>query len=590
VPRRWKVNGSRIALKTVQVTKTNEVGIVLNNADFASSIGAEIQGVEMSGFKCSTWLSSLCLLFAASAFGVQPSEVGAVAAGHPLAVNAGMNVLKRGGNAFDAAVAIAATLNVVEPMMSGVGGYGSIVIYNANTRQVRYLNGAGKFPKATDTNFMRPPIENYLGNRLGAKSVSVPGNVNSWYELHALGKLRWNGLFDDAIRHAEQGYEISTYAAGLIAGAFDQFPDYAKTIYGNHGKPLTSGEVLRQADLGRTLKSIAQYGPDAFYQGEIAAKIDRQMRVAGGFLSLEDLQGDKAQWWDPSVISFKGHDVYTMGTPGNGFTSLFALGVMEHVDPGRADYGSATSYHLLAEVLKKSVAVRLTTPGTPEAASRIHNEVLTAANFRKVAASVDPERSSPFLLNPGAEHENTTHFVVADRWGNVVSATQTLGNGFGSKILVEDTGIWLNNSMAFSTFEPKGNPMDPVAGQYKLSSNSPMIILKDGRPWAALGTPGGHTIPQNAAQIALNLIDRNMPMQAAIDAPKIAYLEDKDVLRIESGIADVVVSELQRKGHRLVTGPIGNAMGIRFESGPGQAIYDVGIDTRRDWHTAISYF
>ena len=544
----------------------------------------------MSGFKCSTWLSSLCLLFAGSAFGVQQSEVGAVAAGHPLAVDAGMNVLRRGGNAFDSAVAIAATLNVVEPMMSGVGGYGSILIYNAKTKQVRYLNGSGKFPIATDTDFMRPPTENYLGNRLGAKSVSVPGNVNSWYELHALGKLRWDSLFADAIRHAEQGYEVSTYAAGLISGAFDQFPDYAKTIYGNHGKPLISGEVLRQADLGRTLKSIAQDGPDAFYKGEIATKIDRQMRAAGGFLSLEDLHNDKAQWWDPSVISFKGRDVYTMGTPGNGFTSLFTLGVMEHVDPGKAGYESAASYHLLAEVLKKSVAVRLTTPGTSEAAPRIRNEILTAANFRKAAASLNPEHSSPFMLNPGAEHENTTHFVVADRWGNVVSATQTLGNGFGSKILVEDTGIWLNNSMAFSTFEPRGNPMDPVAAQYKLSSNSPMIILKDGQPWAALGTPGGHSIPQNAAQIALNLIDRNMTMQAAIDVPKIAYLEDKDLLRIESGIADAVVSELKRKGHRLVTGPIGNAMGIRFEHAPGQVNYDVGIDTRRDWHTAISHF
>ncbi|CAI8739448.1 Glutathione hydrolase proenzyme [Pseudomonas sp. IT-196MI5] len=535
-------------------------------------------------------LSGLLFLAPVSVLAGEKS-VGAVAAGHPLAAEAGMSVLKNGGNAFDAAVAVASTLNVVEPMMSGIGGYGSILIFDAKHKQIRYLNGSGKFPKKTNSDFMRPPVEGYKNNRLGAKSVSTPGNVNSWYELHrSYGAVPWEKLFTSAIQHAEQGYQLSSYSAQLIADNYDNFSDYARSFYGQGGKPLQPGNTLRQVDLGASLRVIAQEGPKAFYEGEIARRIDQEMKDSGGFLSLEDLRSDKAEWWAPSEITYKGYNVSTMGVPGNGFTSLFIMGVMEQFNFGQIDYGSPSYFHTLAEAQKKSVAVRLTHSGMPEAQLAIRNEILTADNFRQVKKSIDLERSSEFTLEPGSEHENTTHFVIADRWGNVVSATQTLGNGFGSKIMVEGTGIWLNNSMAFSTFEPKGNPMDPVAGKYKLSSNSPMIIMREGRPWAALGTPGGHTIPQNAAQVAINAIDRGMTMQEAIDAPKVAYIEDKDEMRVESSMPEEVVRALKTKGHRLATGAIGNAMGIRFHYGQDGISYDVGVDQRRDWHTAISNF
>lgn len=531
---------------------------------------------------------SVCL-FLFSLLAAAGENIGAVAAGHPLATAAGIRVLEKGGNAFDAAIAVASTLNVVEPMMSGVGGYGSILVFDASKGSIRYLNGNGKIPELTNSDLMRPPTEAYLRNRIGAKSVSTPSNAGAWYELHAsYGTRPWKELFSDAIGHAERGYALSTFASKIIAEQYVKFSDEARKIYGDGRRPLPPGSVLVQADLGATLRKIAQNGPGVLYQGDIASKIDAQMKMEGGFLTRKDLAREKPEWRAPVSIPYKGYEVYTIGFSGNGFTSLLAMGTVEKFNFSDAQQGSPVYFEKLAEVLKKSMEIRRTFPGTVAGAATIENQVLSDANFLKIAKDIDLDRVSKVPLYPGVEHENTTHFVVADRWGNIVSATQTLGDVFGSKILVQGTGIWLNNSLSFSTFEPKGNPMDPVAGESKLSSNAPILILRDKRPWAALGTPGGHTIPQNVAQISMNLIDKDMTMQRAIDAPKIAYIEDEDLLRVEEDMPEQVRSSLERKGHRLKIGPIGNAMGIRFRPTPDGVSYDVGIDHRRDWQTSIS--
>jgi len=209
-----------------------------------------------------------------------------------------------------------------------------------------------------------------------------------------------------------------------------------------------------------------------------------------------------------------------------------------------------------------------------------------------VAGAIDVTKASNFDEHSGKEGLNTTHFVVIDKWGNIVSSTQTLGLGFGSKVMIEGAGIWMNNSMAFSTFEPKGNPMDVFPGKYKLSSNSPIIIMKNELPWAAVGTPGGHTIPQNVAQIIINLIDFNMNMQEAIDAPKLAFFEENGVVCTESGLAETTVSSLKEMGHIIdndniasyigLSGKIGNAMGVKILRNQNDVSFDVGVDKRKD--------
>jgi gamma-glutamyltranspeptidase/glutathione hydrolase len=253
---------------------------------------------------------------------------------------------------------------------------------------------------------------------------------------------------------------------------------------------------------------IAKKETDPFYKGDIAKKMHKQIQELGGFLSLEDLMTDIAEWWDPIKVNYNGYDIYTMGTPGNGFSALFALGVLEQFNLANMKHNSSEYLHVLIEILKKSAEVRLTHSGSVEEQENIVNNILNRANFIKVAKNINLEKASEFNVNASKEGLNTTHFVVVDKWGNIVSSTQTLGLGFGSKVMIEGTGVWMNNSMAFSTFEPKGNPMDVFPGKYKLSSNSPIIIMKSGKPWAALGTPGGHTIPQNVAQIIVNLSNR----------------------------------------------------------------------------------
>lgn len=526
-------------------------------------------------------------------FGKDKQIDGAVASGHPLATQAGLEVLGKGGNAFDAAIAVAATLNVVEPAMSGLGGYGSTLIYDAQKKEIRYLNSSGKFPLATDSDLMRDPTTDYLKNRKGPKSISTPGNLNAWHEMHKkYGKLPWNDLFEQAIGYAKTGFPVSPYIAKLIASSFNEFSDYPKSFYGKNGHPLQEGEILVQKDLAKTYELIAASGVYPFYQGEIAVRIDKQMKELGSFLSLEDLRSDIAEWWDPISISYKGYDVYTMGTPGNGFSALFALGVMDQFPLQKLKHNSCEYLHVLTEVLKESCKVRLASSGSVEERSNIIDHILTQNNFSSIASEIDLTKASNFDERSEKEGMNTTHFVVIDKWGNIVSSTQTLGLGFGSKVMIEGTGIWMNNSMAFSTFEPKGNPMDVFPGKYKLSSNSPIIIMKNELPWAALGTPGGHTIPQNVAQIIINLIDFDMNMQEAIDAPKLAFFEENSVVCTENGIPKDTISSLKEMGHVIdndniasyigLSGKIGNAMGVKILRNDNDVSFDIGIDKRKD--------
>ncbi len=548
-------------------------------------------------------LSALCFLYLLCAplalLAEEEKYIGAVASGHPLATKAGLEVLEKGGNAFDAAIAVASTLNVVEPAMSGLGGYGSTLIYDAKKKEIRYLNSSGKFPAKTNSDLMRAPAADYLDNRKGPKSICTPGNLNAWKEMHArYGKAPWGSLFNRARDYAKNGYPVSPYIAKLIAASFNEFSNYSKSFYGKNGQPLKEGEILIQKDLAKTYELIASKGVDPFYNGKIALRIDKQMKASGSFLSIEDLRADVAEWWDPLKTNYKGYDIYTMGTPGNGFSALFALGVMEKFNLQKLQHNSPEYLHLLAEVLKESAKVRLTSSGSPEERENIVNHILTPAHFTQVAKSIDMIKASPFDLHSDKEGLNTTHFVVVDKWGNIVSSTQTLGLGFGSKVMIEGTGVWMNNSMAFSTFEPKGNPMDVLPGKYKLSSNSPIIVMKEGKPWAALGTPGGHTIPQNVAQIIINLIDFNMNMQKAIDAPKLAFFDEENVIITESDIPHSVVSALKKKGHRIdnehianyigLSGKIGNAMGVKILSNNDTVSFDIGIDKRKDGWTTIN--
>jgi gamma-glutamyltranspeptidase/glutathione hydrolase len=488
-----------------------------------------------------------------------------VSSAHPLATEAGTAILKAGGNAFDATVAVAAALNVVEPMMSGMGGYGTILVYSARDEESRFLNASGRIPRGVDGEAYRSPTPGYMENRRGAKAVSTPGNVNAWAAMHSeYGALPWGELFGPAIRLAREGFEVDERTAALIGRAWDDFPEHAKGFYGRDGAPLAEGELLVQTDLARSLESIATNGPDALHGGALGAEVDRAMREAGGFLRLEDLAENEAEWWVPIEIDYRGHRVVTASPPANSFPALVRLGLMSRFDVEAMGHNSAAYLHTFAEASKHAFWTRLRWAGDPDIAPPPLETLLSESYWNEQAAAVDPSRASEFVPPGvvGASGANTTHFVVADGAGNVVSATQTLGNSFGSRIMPQGTGIWLNNSLAYSTFEPAGNPMDAYPGRRKLSGDVPLFVTDDqGRPWLAVGTPGGHTIGQTVPQIVMNVLDFEMDIQSAIAAPRISFVEPD--LIIEDGLPEELIRALEARGHRIESaGGIGNAHGI----------------------------
>jgi gamma-glutamyltranspeptidase/glutathione hydrolase len=492
-------------------------------------------------------------------------NIGVVSSAHPLASKAGIEILKEGGNAFDAAVTIAATLNVVEPMMSGMGGYGTILIYDAEKKKVRFLDSSGKIPLNTNADMMRSPTPDFLQNRRGSKAVSTPGNVNAWFAMSdTYGNLEWAALFDDPIKIAESGFPVSSRLSNFIKGSFHTYSAYTQSFYGKNGIPIQAGDKLIQKDLGASLRMIAKKGIDAFYKGSIASAIEKEMNETDGFLSYQDLIDDKAEWWEPICIEYRGYKVFTASPPSTAFPSLIRLGLMENFQNDQ--HNSVEHLHAFAEATKFAYTSRLMYAGDPEIKPPPLDKLLSKSYLQEIATKFDPAVASEFIMsgNNGEESKNTTHFVVADKWGNIVSATQTLGNLFGSRIMPKGTGIWLNNSLAYCTYEPKGNPMDAIPGQRKLSGDCPTIIFKGGKPWVALGTPGGHTIGQTVPQMVMNLIDFNMELQEAIDAPRISFIEPSS-LAIESDIPENIYQDLSKRGHNVMrVKGLGNAHALKL--------------------------
>jgi gamma-glutamyltranspeptidase/glutathione hydrolase len=505
---------------------------------------------------------------AQSPAGLTPG-LGVVSSAHPLATAAGIRVLEEGGNAFDAAVAVAAALNVVEPGMSGIGGYGTVMTYHAASGRARFLNTSGRIPAAVDSDAYRAPTPGYQQNRRGAKAVSTPVNLRGWEALwREYGSREWADLFAPAIALASDGFVLSGHDAGDIDDAFESFPPHARAIFGRGNAALREGDRLVQADLARTLTTVARSGPADFFEGGIAQRIDAAMRQSGGFLTLADLRAARAEWYDPIRIRYRDVDVVTAAPPANAFDYLVRLGIVSVRDMRALGHNSTDYLHTFAEATKHGFWVRLRHAGDPEVSAPPLDRLLSQDYWREQAARIDPARARPFeppTLEKAGDH--TTHFVVADAAGNLVSATQTLGNIFGARIMVEGTGIWLNNSLAYSTFEPKGNPMDAHAGRHKLSGDCPTILMRGGRPWVALGTPGGHTIGQTVPQVVMNLVDFGMSVSDAVAAPRISFAEP-DVLLVEEAIPQSARDALSARGHKVrPVRAIGNATALMVEYG-----------------------
>ena len=517
---------------------------------------------------------------------------GMVSSAHPLATRAGLEVLEAGGNAFDAAVAVAASLCVVEPYISGIGGYGAIVVYDARTGEVRSLSAATRTPETLDPGAFRPATPGYLENRRGAPAVSTPGAVNDWEALwEEYGELEWSRLLEPAIAQAEDGFVLDAENAGWIGSEFYTFPPHAREIYGDGGAPLSAGQRLVQEDLGRSLRLISEQGTGAVYGGELGAAMASATQRAGGYLTTNDLEANSAVWREPVSMNYGGYEVVTAPPPTTAWNTLTHLGVMGRLDPAALGHNSAAYLDTYAAVTEQAYYERSEYAADPEIAptplDRLLSEAYLEQQAENVASSASPAASSSASpsasvmaqesasvgqtsLDEGQGH--TTHFVVADAEGNVVSATQTLGDVFGSKVMPRGTGVWINNSITYSRFEPAGNPLDAFPGHHRLPGISPTIILRDGLPWVALGAHGGYYIPQTMAQMVMNLVDFDMDVQQAISEPRISFLEP-NLIAADAGIPASAREALAASGYDVFVDEygLGNAHGLTIEYGPGEA-------------------
>lgn len=550
---------------------------------------------------------------------------GMVSAAHPLATQAGVEILENGGNAFDAAVAVGAALNVVEPMMSGVGGYGATVVYDAEEGETRFLETGSRTPASLDPSVFQPPTPRYEENRCGGPVVSTPGNLNAWELMwEEYGETEWSRLFDPAIGYAEDGYAIRAETAGWIGSEYPAFPAHAQEIYGPNGVPLRTGERLVQDDLADSMRTIAEDGSDAIYGGELGRAMVAEARENGSFLTEEDLLENRALWRETVGFDYGEERIVTSGAPSTAWGSLVRFGTMERLDPASLGQNSSPYVHALTEISKNSfnqasryaedppldrlfsdaylqrqaagvdfsAAAPSESPITYDSAkscsptgyvpttgsSSAPASASASASATASATAAAEDGSTEFASAEVAAAEtagaqgHTTHFVVADGEGNVVSSTQTLGNVFGSKLMPEGTGVWLNDQLAWSRFEPEEAERENVFGVYPgrqtFYALCPTIIMRDGRPVIALGTPGGRTIPQTTTQMVTNIEAFGYDVQEAISAPRFSYIVP-DLLGVEPGIPASIQGELEALGHDVYVDEygFGNAHGLTIEYG-----------------------
>ena len=517
---------------------------------------------------------------------------GMVSAAHPLATRAGVEVLEDGGNAFDAAVAVGAALNVVEPMMSGVGGYGATVVYDAENGETRFLETGSRTPESLDPSVFRPPTPGYQENRCGGPVVSTPGNLNAWRLMwEEYGDEEWARLFEPAVGYAEGGFVIGEETAGWVGSEYPAFPAHAQEIYGRKGAPLQAGDRLVQEDLAGSLRLIAERGAGAIYGGELGRTMVAEARENGSFLTEGDLRENRARWRETVSSGYGDKEIVTAGPPSTAWGALVRLGTMGTLDPASLGHNTSPYVHGLTEISKNSFSQT-----SQYAADPPLGELLSEDYFAEQAAAVDFSGAAPYeppvtfdsatscsptgyvpttdgasafaSASAQAGGGHTTHFVVADREGNVVSSTQTLGNVFGSKLMPEGTGLWLNDQLAWSRFEPQGTVFDVYAGRQTLYALCPTIVLRGGRPIVALGTPGGRTIPQTTTQMITNIEAFDMDVQEAMSAPRFSFVIP-DLLGVEPQIPADVRSELEALGHNVYVDEFGfgNAHGLAIEYG-----------------------
>jgi gamma-glutamyltranspeptidase/glutathione hydrolase len=496
---------------------------------------------------------------------------GMVATSQPLASQAGLDVLKRGGNAVDASIAMAAVLNVTEPIMTGVGGDAFMMIYSSKTKKLEGLNASGRAPRALN-------LEYFTSRRIremptiGMEPVTVPGAFDGWVTLlDAHGTMKLADLLAPAIDYAENGFPVmeKTSADWEPEVPRLKLTEPAASLYVVNGGAPRPGAMFVQKNLARTFRTLARGGRDAFYRGEIARTIVDYCQKNGGFLSMADFASQKSEWVEPISTTYRGHTLYELPPNGQGLTALLLLNILDGVDLASLRAQPGLYYHTLIEATKIAFADRNRYIADPAFAKVPVTELLSKDYAARRRALIDPAKAiDPPAYGDIRVGQDTTYFTVIDNDRNAVSFINSIFLPFGSAIVAGETGIVLQNRGAGFSLEPN-HPNRIEAGKRPFHTLIPAMVFKDGRLLMSYGVMGGDVQAQGHVQVLVNLIDRGLNLQQAIDAPRVRYISGRGVM-MEEELTAPVISDLVRRGHeRVLPGP---GLTHRGLMGGGQAI------------------
>ncbi|MGC2031511.1 MAG: gamma-glutamyltransferase [Steroidobacteraceae bacterium] len=485
---------------------------------------------------------------------------GMVATSQPLAAQAGLQILKSGGNAIDAAVAAAAVMNVVEPGSAGIGGDVFVIAWLAKEKQLVALNGSGRAPSGATPQHLAARGSVQQMPQHGIDSVTVPGTVDAWdVLLKRAGTLGFKELLQPAVTLAEQGFAVSErihndwiYGAEVLGSDADSVKTY---LVG--GKPPATYSVFRNVELAHAFRVLQTQGRDAFYQGEIASAILAKSRALGGTFTAADLAATRADWVAPIGTNYHGYDVYEFPPNTQGFAVLEMLNILElcapklGVDLAALGPKSALYWHVLIEAKKLAYADLYAYNADPQFAqvplSKLISKTYAAEQCRRIdlrKASVPEARGDPV--------GGTVYLVTSDRWGNMVSFIYSIYDTFGSGITVPGYGFVLNDRAALFSLNPR-SPNLIAPGKRPFHTLLPGFVMKDGRPLAAFGLMGGAQQAQGHVQVLLNLIDHGANLQAAGDAARFSHAQATNTVQLESSLYELLGSQLQALGHIVIS-------------------------------------
>ena len=513
---------------------------------------------------------------------------GMVTTQHFLATSVGEKILNKGGNAYDASIAIAFTLAVVLPRAGNIGGGGFMVMYDKDTSKAYSIDYREKAPEKSFRDMYLNEDGSFNNQNLstfGYLSSGVPGTVAGLWEVHQkFGSLPWNDLLEDAIFYAENGFNISSYMADVLYNYNEKmsfFPETKKIFQADF--PDFKNKKFLQKDLAKTLRIISLKGKDGFYKGDIAKKISEDMRANGGLITINDLKNYNPVWREPLVSSYRNNQIITMPPPSSGGVHIIQmLNILEKYNLNEFEHNSSDYINLLSEVMKHAYADRSKYLGDPDfydvpvkkiTSNQYANEIFKEINLGMSRSSSD--------IHPGMylnnESHETTHFSVADIKGNIVSSTYTLNSTFGSGVVIKGTGILMNNEMddfsaapgipnQFGLLGAEANEIVPM--KRPLSSMTPTIVMKEDELFFTTGSPGGSRIISAVLQSILNIVDFDMNLEKATFAKRIHHQWQPDILEIELSVNEKVKSELESMGYLIeIKDPLTCIQTIMYEDG-----------------------